>query len=261
MERPASPIQSPISLPTNALDEESERVSVLASEWGSRDGEADPSCDPNSNVDPAFCPINSNRAMSIPILPQLSQEDSRLSTQWEGMLSTVQTFARPRHSATLPWERGFAARVFGSFQPSNWIVKLPYAPLPTSLGSIDTAQEPKSSSILTLDSPGAWPVVINRVNNIGWDDFKEMRRSRASLLPGKARGNWVREVAYEGHFSFAIRVLCFRGRQGYIFEESNQYLEQESFDPHEVFVILPSSRLLSFAHSGKLGVRIYGGRM
>ena len=108
----------------------------------------------------------------------ISESDVFLSRQWESYLDSVQTFAIPARSVKLPWERGFANLVFGGSSSSTQPIRLPTIPLvPEPAPVVDESQV--KHPLLTIDRPGAWPIVSNRILGIKWDDCKEVKRSRA----------------------------------------------------------------------------------
>ena len=106
--------------------------------------------------------------------------DATLNSQWEATLSSVRTFVRHPTVTTLPWERGFAAKVLGIVHRTELLLpKLP--PIHFSSSSTDSNIDARPQANLTekLDRPGAWPIAANRLTSISWDDAKELVRSKA----------------------------------------------------------------------------------
>lgn len=118
-----------------------------------------------------------------PLPPALNhvRNDALINNQWEALLNTAQTMALPRRQVSLPWERGFAALVFGTTALSSAPVRLPPIVPPVSLGGSSSSSNTQAVSAAqrVIDMPGAWPVVARRMKGINWDDARELKRSKA----------------------------------------------------------------------------------
>jgi hypothetical protein len=119
--------------------EQSREQEIAPSETGSGFGCAD--IGTTSLI--AEIPYNAVEGESTPAV-QISSSDMQLSKSWSSLLDTVQTMALPKRSLLQPWERGFAALVFGSSSSSTSNpVRLPFVPIPDPIVPNKAATEPQ----------------------------------------------------------------------------------------------------------------------
>ena len=140
-------------------------------------GRPTPSKDPSDTASL----YSSGKSSSNPQSAGISPDDILLSNRWSSLLETVQTMALPKRALVQPWERGFAALVFGTSSSSTSNpTRLPFVPIPAPTVQAIPTTNPQGKRLLNPhDRPGAWPVVSGRIAGLSWDDGKELNRSRA----------------------------------------------------------------------------------
>ncbi len=110
-----------------------------------------------------------------------------MSDGWARAVSEAHMNLRASAAAKLPWERGFAAAVFGkqTAMPSAALDALrlrppPAAPAPAAPVEVATPWDDMGlTSKAANEMRAAWPVAAHRVSTLDWDQHENSRRQAA----------------------------------------------------------------------------------
>ena len=115
-------------------------------------------------------------------------ETDQLNAGWESLLNAASSSAT-QGRMQMPWERGFAARVFSNQPfalhsvisnplPAQSAFPIPHKPEPTAVPAVSISVMDRLDKV-----GGAWPVVAGRMSGMNWDDKKAASRTTATNAP------------------------------------------------------------------------------